>query len=872
MRWAAAALYATAIIGFTLLGSASAAPELQGEATPTTTPYPIIDQRTCEGPRLGSVVISDSVWKAQTFVPGVEGGLIQVEIPGTHSSGTTWLHIRRAPNGVPGDADLASTSIQTDSTFHFEEPVLLIPGNMYALVVSNQGGSFAWDYSDSSTCYENESGRPFTSLDSGETWSADVVDFFFTTIMLPDEPAGTPWPTQVPTTAPTATPGEAITEASVFVLSLPTSQPLHDPQLWTERLIRWLKEASMYHGYADRSAPPYLEYQIYSGNVVFDSQIPPRLPNGNYDLTAIYERHDLCDLVQAGDVDEVWIWDPGRGGLPEWVTVGPDWRAPWPWGAQFNPPDCGRRVTTMVFNYDRELDVALESFNHRLEGLFMHHFPCDFWTGSWPWTGWPAECGGLVSDRYGFVARPFVGNDFVGVCGDAHHPPNILDEPDYDFGNPRVVQSICTDWQMDGSAQPTEVSCEDWGCTHLGFHVWWMQNIPGYENSNHDRNGELMPNWWAYLFEDPSHGERTPTPTASATATWVPTLIRVLDQREEICDSTRWNRCIVEFEGREYYTAYSRMRGNRDASTASIGTVDFYPSGNPWSHRWEFRDRGVTVDKGVRYLAASTGNRWRVDLRGGDGPARATLYFSISHASSTPPAQYEIRLGEERISINQSEGGNHWYAIDLEFTGDAAIIMQPLGDYEFGTFMLAGVLLEEGHSPTVTSSPTPSRTATPTPSPTPYPTASASSTPTLTPTAWPSDTPAPTSLATDTPVPTSTPTLSVTPPDGRYTLTASVFLDHRCDGYFKAGIDSYLADVPVVLAFANGASWEERSSEHGMTFFYGFDGTQALSVSVELPDTYRGEPIEACENSPTLRPLSEGDFRFRREYVAFRAQ
>jgi hypothetical protein len=433
------------------------------------------------------------------------------------------------------------------------------------------------------------------------------------------------------------------------------SQPRHDPQLWTERLIRWLKEASMYHGYADRSAPPYLEYQIYSGAVIQDSQVPPRLPNGNYDLSAIYARHDLCSLVQSGEVDEIWIWDSGAGGFPEWVTVGPDWRAPWPWGAQFNPPDCGRRVTTMVFNYDRELDVALESFNHRLEGLFMQHFPCAFWTESWPWTGWPPECSSLVSDRFGFVARPFQGNDFVGVCGDAHHPPNILHEPDYDFGNPRVVQSICADWAMDGSAQASAVSCEDWECTHLGYHVWWMQNIPGFENTNRDRHGASMPNWWAYLFEDPSHGEITSTPIPTATPR-------------------------------------------------------------------------------------------------------------------------------------------------------------------------------------------------------------------------PSNTPAPTSNVTNTPPATSTPTISMTPPPGRYSLTASVFLDYGCDGYFKSGIDSYLPDMPVRLAFTNGATWEERSSGNGMAFFYGFDGAQVSNISIELPEVYRGEPIQACGNSPLIRLLGEDDFRFNREYVEFRAR
>ena len=140
----------------------------------------------------------------------------------------------------------------------------------------------------------------------------------------------------------------------------------------------------------------------------------------------------------------------------------------------------------------------------RLEGLFITYFPCDFWTETWPWNGWPAACSGHVSDRYGFVGRPFAGNNNIGVCGDAHHPPNILDGHEYDYSNHAVVQSICEDWQWDGTAKVKSFNCEEWGCSHAGFHIWWMQNIPGLANTNRGRDGVLQPNWWSYMFGKPA--------------------------------------------------------------------------------------------------------------------------------------------------------------------------------------------------------------------------------------------------------------------------------------------------------------------------------------------------------------------------------
>ncbi len=273
----------------------------------------------------------------------------------------------------------------------------------------------------------------------------------------------------------------------------------------------------VYRNATATTAPqPYMRFRIYGGSVIADPVMPPTLSNGMGDYAAIFAKHNICSLLNSGQIDEVWIWAGNGNGvdkphLLEWTTSGPGWAG--------NTPDCGRIITTLTYNYTREADVALESFHHRLEGLLMHNAPCDFSTATWPWEGqrvWPVQCAGLLSDRFGFVARPFSGNDSIGGCGDAHAPPNILDNQAYNYSSPTSVRSMCPDWSQDGSGQVSTLSCQEWGCTHWGYHVWWMQNLPGLNNTNRDRYGQLHDNWWTYLFH-PSGV--SPTPIASPTAT-----------------------------------------------------------------------------------------------------------------------------------------------------------------------------------------------------------------------------------------------------------------------------------------------------------------------------------------------------------------
>lgn len=292
----------------------------------------------------------------------------------------------------------------------------------------------------------------------------------------------------------------------------------------------------------DQIPPPFLEYQIYNDTIYEYTEAIPIMSGGWGNLNPLYEHYNLCDLLLEGEINEVWIWAGTADGeelahLLEWYTSGPTWGTSWIPGSV---PNCGEIVTTMVYNYTREAGESVHSYGHRMEALLAHQAEtaCDFHTNTWPWPlGLPVghdSCpeDQALDDRYAYVARAFEGNDNIAGCGNVHYPPNISKAYQDEFGSSAeyrydsliLEDTICPDWSMDGSATVSQVNCEDWACSQPGYQIWWMQNFPGYQNTNRNRAGEYHQNWWELLFGgDIFAPEPTPSPTPTATATPPPT-------------------------------------------------------------------------------------------------------------------------------------------------------------------------------------------------------------------------------------------------------------------------------------------------------------------------------------------------------------
>lgn len=129
---------------------------------------------------------------------------------------------------------------------------------------------------------------------------------------------------------------------------------------------------------------------------------------------------------------------------------------------------------------------------------------------------------------------------------------------------------------------------------------------------------------------------------------------------------------------------------------------------------------------------------------------------------------------------------------------------------------------------------------------------------------------------TSTPTATPTATVTLTPPPsipkGTYSLTGRVFVDYRCDRFFQGGVDIPLGDVSVTISFPDGSSETRQTKPPGLVYFTGFDASDGVTVSVELPESYKGRGVEGCFNSPGSIDLLPGDFRFRHKFVQFGAE
>jgi hypothetical protein len=98
-----------------------------------------------------------------------------------------------------------------------------------------------------------------------------------------------------------------------------------------------------------------------------------------------------------------------------------------------------------------------------------------------------------------------------------------------------------------------------------------------------------------------------------------------------------------------------------------------------------------------------------------------------------------------------------------------------------------------------------------------------------------------------------------------------MFVDFRCDGFFQDGLDAPLRDASVRLSFPNGAWITRQVRPFGLVNFSGFDATDGVAVTVNLPEGYQGYALGHCPNSPGNVRLQSDDFQFGYKLVQFGA-
>jgi hypothetical protein len=202
------------------------------------------------------------------------------------------------------------------------------------------------------------------------------------------------------------------------------------------------------------------------------------------DYQAILREFDVVERVNAGEIDELWLFAFPYSGYYESLMVGPDsfWcnSPPLDLRGSREFPRCRRRFVVMGFNYEREVGCMLEDLGHRTESMMEriyagHRGERNLWQRF---------------TRYDQIApgRASVGN--------VHFAPNSTS--DYDWGNPRPVSSDCDDWlefpHLTGARRM--VDCRDWGNGDMRLHhLWWFERIPHVVG----QTDGVSHNWWSYI-------------------------------------------------------------------------------------------------------------------------------------------------------------------------------------------------------------------------------------------------------------------------------------------------------------------------------------------------------------------------------------
>ena len=201
-------------------------------------------------------------------------------------------------------------------------------------------------------------------------------------------------------------------------------------------------------------------------------------PDG-VDYEAVLEEFEVYRKVEAGLVDEVWLFGAPYFGYYESLMVGQG--GYWCNSEPLTDVDCERLFVVMGFNYERGVGEMLEDLGHRAESILWHVF------GSWE----PVET--HAWNRFTLYDQIAPAK---AACGNVHFAPNS--ESDYDWGNPRVVESTCEDWLYypDLQGRRRQVSCDGWGGGDIEkHHVWWFDHFP---RAPGETDG-IANNWWRYV-------------------------------------------------------------------------------------------------------------------------------------------------------------------------------------------------------------------------------------------------------------------------------------------------------------------------------------------------------------------------------------
>mgnify|MGYP000717928387 CR=1 FL=1 len=280
--------------------------------------------------------------------------------------------------------------------------------------------------------------------------------------------------------------------------------------------------------------------------------------NSTFDYVGFCNAHNIGVRVDAGEIDEVWLYAPPIGGMWESCMAGQG--AYWINGPTYPAAGRQRAFVIMGWNFERGVGEAIHSWGHRAENIMVHSYG--------PWqanrsTTW---------NRFTLLDRDSPG---MGGVGNVHFPVNATS--DYDYANTRFVNSNADAWLLYPNLNNTTRSFNfhEWSPNNTDsqreYLNWWYAHMPHVPSRGPDY---FLANWWRYLIDvDQFKG-------------WDGNLYLTIGQPSVSVVSPANNTTI---------TAFQPVPIRADAAVdGALGRVDFYISGiyqatdylSPYTFSW----------------------------------------------------------------------------------------------------------------------------------------------------------------------------------------------------------------------------------------------------------------------------------------------
>lgn len=280
-------------------------------------------------------------------------------------------------------------------------------------------------------------------------------------------------------------------------IAIENSGPVADVRAKTEKLTReasrLLEEGSRFRGYKDPAAKPALRYEVV-GKKEFMESIPVRPKVGSDpplpDYGAIMKRIDIQRLVEKEGVQQIWMWGyHGHIGLWESNMSSPTGDVSNSDRDEKDLPILSKTYTLFHYNYGRGVGEMLENHMHQLEHVLNYADGRDS-TPEEKWSEllfWGKFVGSDASHK--IVTKP-------ARCGWTHYAPNS--ESDYDWENPRFVDTDIEDWKPEGFGKTQRMNADRWDRDPIKWRVYWMQAIPSLGHGL-TYKGKPLRNWWSFV-------------------------------------------------------------------------------------------------------------------------------------------------------------------------------------------------------------------------------------------------------------------------------------------------------------------------------------------------------------------------------------